>query len=127
MGAQLGEALTEPLVIALSGPLGAGKTCFVQGLVKGLQATDGATSPTFTLLQEYPGGRIPVAHLDFYRLKSAREVLNLGFEDYLGDCVVVVEWAELFPEILPPTYLGVQFDLLDETKRRIHFRESKVR
>lgn len=89
-------------VVALIGELGAGKTQFVKGLLQGLQSAEEATSPTFTLLHEYRGGRLPLFHFDFYRLKRAAEVDELGFDDYLaGSGVTVVEWADRFPAALP--------------------------
>jgi tRNA threonylcarbamoyladenosine biosynthesis protein TsaE len=89
-------------VLALTGDLGAGKTHFVKGLAAGLGASTEATSPTFTLIHEYTDGRLPLFHFDLYRLESAREVLQLGFDDYLEEGgIIVIEWADKFPELLP--------------------------
>ena len=89
-------------VVALCGDLGAGKTQFVKGLVAGLGATSEVTSPTFTLIHEYDGGRLPVYHFDFYRLDSAAEAIALGLDEYLdGTGVSVIEWADKFPDLLP--------------------------
>ena len=89
-------------VIALVGGLGAGKTHWTKGLVAGLGSAAEVTSPTFGLVHEYPGGRLPVFHLDFYRLESARELLALGWDEYLeADGVVIAEWGDKFPELLP--------------------------
>ena len=94
-------------VWALVGDLGAGKTHFVQGIAAGLDAPGPVTSPTFTLVHEYPGGRLPLYHFDFYRLRTADELLALGWEEYAdGDGLTVVEWADKFPELLPPARAG---------------------
>lgn len=97
-----GRALGAGAVLALQGPLGAGKTEYTKGLAAGLGVSGPVTSPTFALLQEYPGGRLPLFHLDFYRLETAQEVLDLGWDELLErGGVVVVEWPELFPELVP--------------------------
>ena len=98
------EALHGGEVLALCGDLGAGKTHFTQGLANGLGIDASAvTSPTFTLIQEYGGGRLPIFHFDFYRMESAEEVLAIGWEEYLDEDhgVIIVEWANKFPELLP--------------------------
>ena len=99
------EGLRGGEVLALCGELGAGKTHFTQGLARGLGIDPSAvTSPTFTLVHEYGGGRLPLYHFDFYRLESAEEALAIGWEEYLDDpCgVVLVEWANKFPQLFPP-------------------------
>ena len=97
-----GRELPAGAVVALRGPLGAGKTEFTKGLAAGLEAPGPVTSPTFALLQEYHGGRLPLYHLDFYRLEEAQEVLDLGWDELLeAGGVVVVEWPELFPDLIP--------------------------
>ena len=79
-----------------------GKTHFAKGLLRGLGSEEVVTSPTFALLQEYQGARLPVFHFDLYRLESAEEVLRLGWDDYLEEeGIVVAEWADLFPELFP--------------------------
>ena len=89
-------------VIALCGELGAGKTQFVKGLVAGLETDAEVTSPTFTLIHEYAGGRLPIYHFDLYRLGSAAEAIALGFDEYLENGgVSVIEWADKFPDLLP--------------------------
>ena len=83
--------------MGLTGDLGAGKTHFVKGLLAGLEGTGEATSPTFTLLHEYRGGRLPLYHFDFYRLQSRTEIEEIGFDDYLREGgVTVIEWADRF-------------------------------
>ena len=106
LGAKAANSLRPGSVIALVGPLGAGKTHFSKGLVAGLGGDpDSVTSPTFTLVHEYTHGcRLPVFHFDFYRLDSPAELLAIGWDDYLdeGDGVLLVEWADKFPDLLPP-------------------------
>ena len=98
----LAATLRRGAVLALSGDLGAGKTHFVKGLAAGLGTAASVTSPTFTLLHEYPGGRLPLYHFDFYRLDDADEALRIGLDEYLdGDGACVIEWAEKFPALLP--------------------------
>ncbi len=108
-------------VWALAGDLGAGKTHFVQGIADGLGAAGPVTSPTFTLVHEYHGGRLPVFHFDFYRLESASEVLALGWEEYIdeGGGLTLVEWADKFPAILPPGTRWWRFEIGGGDVRRI--------
>lgn len=99
---QWSESLLPNDIVALVGDLGAGKTHFVKGLVLGLKSADEVTSPTFTLIHEYRGGRLPVFHFDFYRLNRLEEIAEIGFDDYLEEGgVAVVEWADRFPRALP--------------------------
>jgi len=98
----LARALQRGEILALCGDLGAGKTQFVKGIAAGVGYTGEVTSPTFTLIHEYLGARLPVYHFDFYRLESEEEALRLGLEEYLaGDGVSVIEWADKFPKLLP--------------------------
>lgn len=102
LGRELGEEAGPGLVIALVGDLGAGKTTLAQGIVAGLGYSGEVTSPTFSLVQEYPGGRLPVFHFDFYRVEDEHELLDLGWDDYLErGGVAIVEWPALFPDLLP--------------------------
>ena len=101
-GRTLADSLRAGDVIALDGDLGAGKTHFVKGIAAGLGCDCDVTSPTFTLVHEYAGGRLPLFHFDFYRLESEDETLRIGLDDYLGaDGVLVIEWAGKFPALLP--------------------------
>ena len=102
-GFQLGESLRGGEILALCGELGAGKTRLSKGLAAGLGCDpNSVASPTFTLIHEYMGGRLPMFHFDFYRLDSEDEALQLGLDDYLsGEGVVVIEWADKFPALLP--------------------------
>jgi len=105
-------------VFALEGDLGAGKTQFVKGFVAGLGCEVDVTSPTFTLLHEYRGGRWPVYHFDFYRLESPGAALRLGLDDYIyGDGFCIVEWADRFREIIPRSAVWISFTLKGETER----------
>jgi len=109
-------------VIALTGELGAGKTQFVQGLAKGLGFQGTVSSPTFTLIHEYTGGKLPLFHADFFRLDSLADALQIGIEDYLcADGVTAIEWAEKFPSLLPDNCFHVSLECLEEHRRRIVF------
>ncbi|HEV7866492.1 MAG TPA: tRNA (adenosine(37)-N6)-threonylcarbamoyltransferase complex ATPase subunit type 1 TsaE [Chthoniobacteraceae bacterium] len=101
-GRSYAAGLVPGSVVALCGDLGAGKTHFVKGMAAGLGAAADVTSPTFTLIHEYLGGRLPLFHFDLYRLDSADELLRIGFDDYLdAGGVLVLEWADKFPTLLP--------------------------
>ncbi len=103
-GKEFGSGLRAGDVVALTGGLGAGKTHFSKGIVAGLGGVDEVTSPTFSLVQEYVSGRLPVYHFDFYRLESEAELIALGWDDYLDEeAVIIAEWADKFPQLLPPT------------------------
>lgn len=95
LGSRLGERLTPGAVVAYTGDLGAGKTAFTRGMARGLGITDRVTSPTFTIVNEYDGGRLPLFHFDMYRLSSSEELFEIGWEDYLArGGVCAVEWSE---------------------------------
>lgn len=101
LGARLAERLAPGTVVAFTGDLGAGKTAFVRGLARGLGITERVTSPTFTIVNEYEGGRLPLFHFDMYRLGSSEELFDIGWEDYLrrgGICAV--EWSEIVADAL---------------------------
>jgi len=118
-GQRLGETLGPGDVVALSGELGAGKTVFVQGLVRALDVTTGATSPTFLLVNEYRG-RLLVYHVDAYRTASLAELLDLGLEEMMdGGGVTVIEWAERVEPVLPPRTVRVRIDGVGDESRRI--------
>ncbi|MFL6541120.1 MAG: tRNA (adenosine(37)-N6)-threonylcarbamoyltransferase complex ATPase subunit type 1 TsaE [Chthoniobacterales bacterium] len=119
-GAECAGAAGLGDVFALTGDLGAGKTQFVKGFVSGMGSNDEVTSPTFTLIHEYSGGRLPVYHFDFYRLDSADAVLRVGFDDYIeGDGVCLIEWADRFAQLLPKTSRWIRFAMRDESERVI--------
>jgi tRNA threonylcarbamoyladenosine biosynthesis protein TsaE len=120
-GEAVAAALSSGAVLALRGDLGAGKTHFVKGVAAGLGADPHeVTSPTFTLVNEYMGGRMPVFHFDLYRLESADELVRIGFDDYLAeDGVVIIEWADKFPELLPSGTRWLHFRVLEGDEREI--------
>ena len=122
LGEEFGRTAIPGLVIALNGDLGAGKTQFVRGLARGLNITARVHSPTFTLVNEYGGGRLKLFHLDLYRLETAEQILSAGIEDYLSpEGVTVIEWAErLF--IAGTNVSGVRhvtFEIVSESERKI--------
>lgn len=118
-GSQLARQLVPGTVILLEGDLGAGKTTFTKGLAQGLGVEGYVNSPTFTLVNEYEG-RLPVYHLDCYRLENGREALDFGIEEYLyGDGVTVIEWPERIKDIWPESYIQVTLSYLNETKRSL--------
>ena len=101
VGASLAAKLEPGSVIAFTGDLGAGKTAFTRGLAKGLGIEERVTSPTFTIVNEYEGGRLPLFHFDMYRLGSADELFDIGWEDYLArGGVCAVEWSENIADAL---------------------------
>ncbi len=109
-------------VVALVGGLGTGKTHWTKGLVAGLGSAAEVTSPTFGLVHEYPGGRIPVVHLDFYRLESAEELIALGWDEYLeSGAVVVAEWGDKFPALLPPDTQWLEFSIAEDGGRTVRW------
>ena len=118
-GERLGTTLGPGDVVALSGELGAGKTVFVQGLVRALGVTSGATSPTFVLVNEYRG-RLPVHHVDAYRTASLAELLDLGVEEMMdGDGVTVIEWADRLEPVLPARAVRVRIAGVGDEPRHI--------
>ncbi|MEW6516675.1 MAG: tRNA (adenosine(37)-N6)-threonylcarbamoyltransferase complex ATPase subunit type 1 TsaE [candidate division FCPU426 bacterium] len=127
----VGELLAPQLrpgdVVALTGELGSGKTCLTRGLARGLGASGPVTSPTFNLLHEY-AGPLPVYHFDLYRLKSAQELEDLGWEEYsAGNGVCVLEWAERAGSLLPAAHWAVRFEIADAGSRRVCIQAPKGR
>lgn len=109
-------------LVSLSGDLGAGKTVFVQGLAEGLGIKERVTSPTFTIIREY-FDKIPLYHFDVYRLSSAAELIDLGYEEYFfGDGISVVEWGDKITVLFPPDYLEVVFEFGGGERRALTFR-----
>jgi len=119
-GGRLARELQQSDVIALSGELGAGKTALVKGIARGLGITVEVTSPTFTLIHEYGGGRLALFHVDLYRLDSVPQALAIGIEEYLNSPgVTVIEWAERIAPLLPPHTTRIRIESLGENTRRI--------
>jgi tRNA threonylcarbamoyladenosine biosynthesis protein TsaE len=117
---QLSEDLVAGSVLALKGELGSGKTLFTQGLVAGLQSDATVTSPTFTIVHEYQGGRLPVYHFDFFRLEDRQSAVRLGLEDYFfSNGVSVIEWADRFPDLIPEQARWISLEIKAERQRII--------
>lgn len=107
------------MVICLDGELGSGKTVFVKGFAKALGITETVTSPTFSLVKEYPDGEMPLYHMDVYRLDENNDI---GVEDYLNmDGVCIIEWPEMIEDRLPEERLDVKFKVIDDNTRVIVF------
>ena len=117
------QSINGPTVISLVGDLGAGKTTFTKGFAEGLGITDLVTSPTFTIMNDYTSGKMPLYHFDMYRLSSKEEAEELGFGEYFDlrklNGVSVVEWAENVEGLLPKLHIEINIIKLDETKRKI--------
>jgi tRNA threonylcarbamoyladenosine biosynthesis protein TsaE len=125
-GAELAGVLRPHDVVVLTGELGAGKTTFVQGVARGLGATEHVASPTFTLVREYVSGRVPLAHVDLYRLDREQDVIDLALDELEdGERVLLVEWGDPVAELLGTERLRVEFVGEDPTgtdeTRRISF------
>jgi tRNA threonylcarbamoyladenosine biosynthesis protein TsaE len=119
IGAALGKVLVAGTVLAYRGDLGAGKTAFTRGLAKGLGYPDSVTSPTYTIVNEYLGGRLPLFHFDMYRLRSADDLWGIGWDDYLDrGGVCAVEWSENVDEAMEDA-IYVTIEKTGENSRRI--------
>lgn len=111
IGRELGEKAKPGQVICLFGDLGAGKTVFTKGFAKGLGIDDHINSPTFTILQVYDEGRIPLYHFDVYRIADVEEMYEIGYEDYFyGNGVCLIEWANIIEEILPTERITIHIE-----------------
>lgn len=123
VGARLGRLFTGGEVVCLVGDLGTGKTCLVQGMGRGVGSVDRVTSPTFTLVNEYRGGRLVLYHVDLYRIVDAKTALTFGLDEYLyGDGVCAIEWAERVAELWPDDYLRITLRHIDDMKRGVTLR-----
>ena len=114
LGRRIGRALNPGDIICIDGNLGVGKTVFTQGVAEGLGITESVCSPTFTLVQEYYEGRIPLYHFDVYRISGPWDMDDLGYEDYFyGDGVCMIEWGRMIDDLLPPEtiYIKIEKDL----------------
>lgn len=123
LGQNLGELIHSGMTITLTGGLGSGKTSFVQGLAKGLGVPDEyyITSPTYTIINEYPG-RIPLYHVDLYRISDPCELEDIGFDEILEEGgVIAVEWPERIPEGILEVSVGIDIDIQDDDTRNFSF------
>ena len=121
LGQILGAAIKQPIIMALTGDLGSGKTAFVQGLARGLDVSEQyyVTSPTFTLINEYPG-RLPLYHVDLYRIEHRVELDDIGLDEVLlANAVVAIEWAEKLSTDTLSNHLQMQIDIAGENARCI--------
>ncbi len=110
-GYEIGQKVQPGTVICLNGDLGVGKTVFTQGFAKGLGILEPVNSPTFTIIQEYDEGRIPLYHFDVYRITDPREMDDIGYEDYFyGQGVCLVEWGSLIEELLPENTIYITIE-----------------
>ena len=120
IGRQLAKDVEPGSVLALKGELGSGKTLFTKALVAGMGSNAAVTSPTFTIMHEYQGGRLPVYHFDFFRLENRESAVRLGVEDYFfSDSVSVIEWADRFPDLVPEQARWISFEIKSECQRLI--------
>ncbi len=120
LGESWGREAQVGWVIGLSGDLGAGKTQLVRGIAKGLGVADRVHSPTFALINEYLGGRLPMHHLDLYRLTSHNDILAAGLDEFFSPPgIAVIEWAERWEDTLPGSYRRVMIETLSENERKI--------
>ena len=121
LGKIIGSAVSAGMFLALTGDLGSGKTSFVQGLAEGLGVSKDyyITSPSYTLINEYPG-RFPLFHVDLYRIASSVEIEDIGLYDILNDNgVVAIEWADRIQKDLPTNHVTLQFEIIDDKTRKI--------
>jgi tRNA threonylcarbamoyladenosine biosynthesis protein TsaE len=123
-GESWAAGLTGGEIFALHGVLGAGKTQLVKGLARGLGYSGDVSSPTFTIVHEYRGGRLPIYHLDLYRLKSEGDGIDIGLEEYLpSEGVTVIEWPDRLASILPPDVQHWELEVVSLTERVIRRKE----
>ena len=127
LGRKLGELAQPGDIFLLSGELGSGKTCLTQGIAWGLGIEGYATSPSFVVMNQYQG-RLPLYHIDLYRLENVAEVMDLGLDDYLyGQGVCVVEWADRAPQAFPSEHLQINISYVSETSRRFELKPGGKR
>lgn len=111
LGKVIGEHVKAGMILCLDGDLGVGKTVFTQGFAKGLGITEPVNSPTFTIVQEYDCGRMPLYHFDVYRIGDIEEMEEIGYDDYFfGQGICLIEWAELIEEILPESVISITIE-----------------
>ena len=121
LGKEVGKLAKLGDLLAFYGELGAGKTCFIQGISQGLEVKDYVTSPSFTIINEYQG-KIPIFHFDLFRLNNAEEILELSYKEYFyGEGLTVIEWAEKIERFLPKEHLKIAIKFKDRYQRTISF------
>jgi len=123
LGSKIARHLQKGDIICLFGELGSGKTVLTKGIARGLGINQAAIiSPSFVLIRQHTGGKFGLCHFDLYRLKTVKDILALGYEDYLyGEAVSVIEWAERLKYLLPKEYLGVELFIKGDTQRLFKF------
>ena len=120
LGARMAQEMKAGDVVLLEGELGAGKSEFARGVAGGLGVTETVTSPSFTILNVYESGRVPLYHFDWYRLESAEELFEMGLDEYLGgDGVAVVEWPAQCPDAVPENAVRIRLEATGENERTI--------
>ena len=120
LGKRIAEGLAPGNVLALVGPLGAGKTTLAQAIARGLGVTERMASPTFTIVQEYETGRLPLYHFDVYRVSDPDELFEIGFDEYLhAGGVCLIEWADLIEDILPENTVWIKLDYAEGEDERV--------
>lgn len=127
LGSDLGRLAQPGDVILLTGDLGSGKTTLVQGISRGLGVREPARSPTFVLVSEHHG-RLPLYHVDLYRIGGLEEAIDIGIEEFVeGDGICVVEWADRVPDVFPPEHLSIHLEMTGPKTRRIAVTASGAR
>lgn len=120
---ELAKHLTERMVVLLNGELGTGKTFFIKAVCNFL-GVDSVSSPSFAIVNEYRNNR-KIIHFDFYRIKREAELYDIGFEEYLtDDSIIFIEWANMFPEILPKQNIEINLEFINNTSRNITIRKN---
>ena len=126
LGLEMGRKAMAGEVYALIGDLGVGKTAFTKGFAAGLEVEDYVSSPTFTIVQEYEGGRLPLYHFDVYRIGDAEEMDEIGFSDYVySDGVSLIEWADRIKDILPSSHLEIRME--KELEKGLNYRRICIK